>query len=73
METTRILEEYYNKFEENKRLLSRHGQVEFLTTLKYIHACLEGQEQAKILDVGAGTGRYSFALAKEGHDVTAVE
>jgi len=73
METNRILEEYYNKFKENKRLLSRHGQVEFLTTLKYIHECLEGQEHAKILDVGAGTGRYSFYLAKEGHDVTAVE
>lgn len=67
------LEIYYNKFKENKRLLSRHGQVEFLTSLKYIRECLEGMEKAKILDVGAGTGRYSFALAEEGHDVTALE
>ena len=29
--------------------------------------------QVRILDVGAGTGRYSVALAREGHDVTAVE
>ena len=27
----------------------------------------------KILDIGAGTGRYSVALANEGYDVTAVE
>ena len=73
MELNEILVNYYNKFKENKRLLSRHGQVEFLTTLKYIHECLEGMEKAKILDVGAGTGRYSFELAGEGHDVTALE
>ena len=29
--------------------------------------------QQKVLDVGAGTGRYSVALAEEGYDVTAVE
>lgn len=67
------LEQYYNKFKENKRLTSRHGQVEFLTSLKYIRECLEGKEHAKILDVGAGTGRYSFQLAEEGYDVTALE
>ena len=27
----------------------------------------------KILDVGAGTGRYSVPLAEEGYDVTALE
>ncbi|MBR1692168.1 MAG: class I SAM-dependent methyltransferase, partial [Lachnospiraceae bacterium] len=73
MENNRILEAYYQKFKENKRLLSRHGQVEFLTSLKYIHECLQGNPHASILDVGAGTGRYSHFLAQEGHDVTAVE
>ena len=29
--------------------------------------------QIKILDVGAGTGRYSVPLAEEGYDVTALE
>ncbi len=67
------LEQYYNKFNEDKRLLSRHGQVEFITSMKYIHDYLEGIPDARILDVGAGTGRYSVALAEEGYDVTAVE
>ena len=67
------LEEYYNKFNEEKRLLRRHGQVEYITTMKYIHKYLEGKPRASILDVGAGTGRYSVALAEEGYDVTAVE
>lgn len=67
------LEKYYNKFNEEKRLKSRHGQVEFTTSMKYIHQCLGTQQTEKILDVGAGTGSYSVALAEEGYDVTAVE
>lgn len=67
------LEKYYNKFNEEKRLNSRHGTVEYVTSMKYIHAYLEQMEQPKILDIGAGTGRYSVSLANEGYDVTAVE
>ena len=67
------LEEFYNAYDEDGRLLSRHGQVEYLTTMKYIHGYLSGSRQADILEVGAGTGRYSIALAREGHNVTAVE
>ena len=68
------LEAYYNKFCEEKRLTRRHGNVEFITSMKYIHKYLEMMSKdAKILDIGAGTGRYSVALAEEGYDVTAVE
>ena len=67
------LEKYYNKFNEDKRLTRRHGQVEFITSMKYIHECIDDRKCVKILDIGAGTERYSVALANEGHDVTAVE
>ena len=70
------LEQYYNKFNEEKRLNSRHGQVEFITSMKYIHEYLptdRPKEEIRILDIGAGTGKYSVALAEEGYDVTAVE
>lgn len=83
------LEEYYNKFNEEKRLNSRHGQVEYRVSMEYIHRYLyeaaaritsesgtsadTARGQVRLLDIGAGTGRYSVALAEEGYDVTAVE
>ena len=67
------LEKHYNKFNEDKRLTRRHGQVEYITSMKYIHEYLKDMDNPSILDVGAGTGRYSVALAEEGYDVTAVE
>lgn len=70
------IEMHYNKFNEEKRLESRHGQVEFLTSMKYIHKYLPKDrkpEDITILDIGAGTGKYSVALANEGYDVSAIE
>ena len=67
------LEEHYNHYDEDSRLLSRHGQVEYLTTMRYIAESLEGVSAPRILEVGAGTGRYSVTLAKQGLRVTAVE
>lgn len=71
MEAFEYLSNYYNNYNEEGRLLSRHGQVEFLTTMRYIEKYLT--PGARILEVGAGTGRYSLALAKQGHAVDAVE
>lgn len=68
-----FLDEYYTSRDEDKRLLSQHGQVEYLTTMKYIHECISSFSAPRILEVGAGTGRYSIALAREGYAVTAVE
>lgn len=67
------LKAYYNKFNEDKRLLSRHGQVEFTVTMHYIKTYLKQFAAPKIMEIGAGTGRYAVALADSGYDVTAVE
>ena len=63
--------EYYNKFNEDKRLTRRRGEIEFITSMKYIHEYLKKGD--KIIDIGAGTGRYSIPLKEEGYDVPAVD
>lgn len=64
---------YYNKFNEEKRLNTRHGQVEYQTSLKYINMYLKQMNNPSIIDIGAGSGRYSAFLADNGYQVTAVE
>lgn len=65
------IEDYYNNYDEEGRLLSRHGMVEYTTTMKYIEKYLK--DDSKIIEIGAGTGRYSHALARKGYTVDAVE
>ena len=71
MDLYEALNAYYSNYDEEGRLLSRHGQVEFLTTVKYVEKYL--QKGMKILEIGAATGRYSHYIARQGYDVTAVE
>ena len=71
METFKALTEYYSGYDEDGRLLSRHGRVEFLTTMRYIEKYLK--PGMRILEIGAATGRYSHTLARMGYRVDAVE
>ena len=36
-----LLEDYYSHFNEDQRLKSRHGQVEFITSMKYRYMCTQ--------------------------------
>jgi len=71
MATDKYLNDYYNGYDEDGRLASRHGSVEFLTTMRYIEKHLNPGD--RVLEIGAGTGRYSHALARRGYTVDAVE
>jgi len=66
-----LIENHYSNYDEEARLGYRHGQVEFITTMKYLEKYLH--PGAYVLEVGAGTGRYSCAIADLGHRVEAVE
>ena len=67
-----LINRFYDGYRENQRLaVSRHGQLEYFTTMRYIRRMIP--KNSAILEVGAGTGRYSIALAKDEYNVTAVE
>lgn len=71
MDLIEALNSYYQSHDEDARLRSRHGCVEFLTTVRYIDKYL--RPGMKILDIGAGTGIYSHHYARQGYEVDAVE
>lgn len=71
METNQYLVDFYNHYDEDSRLTSRHGMVEFLTTMRYIEKYLKPGDS--ILEIGAGTGRYSHTLARQGYTVNSIE
>ena len=72
MKREEIINGIYLNYDEDARLTkSRHGQLEYITTMRYIHRF--SPAGAKVLEIGAGTGRYSINLAREGYDVTALE
>ena len=71
MTENQYLIDFYNQYDEDSRLALKHGSVEFLTTMRYIEKYL--RPGCRVLEVGAGTGRYSHALARCGYTVDAVE
>lgn len=71
MDTKEILARYYQNYDEDARLTSRRGTVEYLTTMRYIERYL--RPGMRILEIGAATGRYSHSLARKGYTVDAVE
>lgn len=71
MEIKELLDNYYGNYDEDGRLGSRHGMVEFLTTMRYIERYLK--PDICIIEIGAATGRYSHTLAQRGYRVDAVE
>lgn len=71
MKANQYLIDYYSNYDENSRLTHRHGSVEFLTTMRYIEKYIRPGD--RVIEIGAGTGRYSHALARKGYAVDAVE
>lgn len=71
METLEAMNHYYGNYDEDNRLNYRYGLVEYLTTMHYIRKYL--YPGMYILEIGAATGRYSHALAREGYKVDAIE
>ena len=71
MESDRYIIDFYNSYDEDSRLVSKHGTIEFLTTMHYVEKYI--RPGSRVLEIGAGTGRYSHSLARRGYDVDAVE
>lgn len=71
METQITLAQFYESYDEDNRLCSRHGKVEFLTTVRYIEKYL--RPGMRILEIGAASGRYSHYFAQKGYRVDAAE
>lgn len=66
------LNDYYNNYDEEHRLVKDNTHnIEYLVTKNYIEKYLKDND--KILEVGAGTGRYSLYYAGKGYDVTSIE
>lgn len=62
---------FYEMKNEELRLETRCGMVEYLTTMRYIEKYLK--PGMKVIEIGAGTGKYSRTLALKGYQVDAVE
>jgi ubiquinone/menaquinone biosynthesis C-methylase UbiE len=64
--------QHYEKYDEDIRLIKdKVHKIEYSTTLHILNKYIENN--MNILDLGAGTGRYSFYYGEKGNSVTAVD
>ena len=71
--TMNKIEEFYNKFNEDKRLKTRHGQVEYEITMHYINRYIDEIMPKTIVDIGAGAGAYTVSLLDKAESVIAID
>lgn len=71
MDAREILRGFYAGHEEDSRLATRAGGLEWAVTTRYIDRYL--RRGGRILDIGCGTGRYALHYARKGHDVDALD
>ena len=63
MNTQDYLSNYYQNYDEEGRLLSRHGMVEYVTTMKYIEKYLQpGMHIMEIVLMDLFTDRFTILL-----------
>lgn len=61
------VKKYYDDYDEDSRLVKDNAHsIEFITTIKYLDKYINNNH--KVLEVWAGTGRYSFYYAEKGCD-----
>ena len=71
MEVFDYMNKYYENYDEDNRFTQKHGQVEFLTNMRFIQKYLSPGK--KVLEIGAGTGTYSISIGRLGFNIDAVE
>jgi 2-polyprenyl-3-methyl-5-hydroxy-6-metoxy-1,4-benzoquinol methylase len=62
---------YYEVIDEDSRFSRNSRKIEFLTTNHVLKSLIT--EKARILDVGAGAGAYSFYYAERNHQIVAID
>jgi ubiquinone/menaquinone biosynthesis C-methylase UbiE len=72
MNTKDIIESHYTEYDEDARFQKdKARRLEYLLTKYFIDKYLKPGN--KILEIGAGTGKYSIHYAKQGYQVEAIE
>lgn len=62
---------FYDVVDEELRFQRNSRRIEFLTSIRALEEVI--QNSSEILELGAGTGAYSFYYANKGHAVTALD